>query len=77
MIINSLLDTDLYKCTMQEVVWSHFPNAQVEYAFRCRTPGAWILSPYADEIREELAAYCRPAPDGGRSCASCTAFPIT
>ncbi len=57
MIINSLLDTDLYKFTMQEVVWNHFPNAQVEYAFRCRSRGV-DLSPYAGEIREELAAYC-------------------
>jgi len=33
MIIQSLLDSDLYKATMQEVVWSHFPNVPVEYAF--------------------------------------------
>lgn len=58
MIIESLLDTDLYKFTMQEVVWSQFPNAQVEYAFKCRSRGI-DLSPFADEIREELAAYCR------------------
>ena len=58
MIIHSLLDTDLYKLTMQEVVWSHFPNAQVEYEFRCRSRGV-DLSPDAEEIREELAAYCR------------------
>ena len=57
MMITSLLDTDLYKFTMQEVVWNHFPNVQVEYAFRCRSKGV-DLSPYADEIREELAAYC-------------------
>ncbi len=58
MMIESLLDTDLYKLTMQEVVWSHFPNAQVEYAFRCRTRGA-DLSPYAAEIQSELEAFCR------------------
>jgi nicotinate phosphoribosyltransferase len=57
MIIQSLLDTDLYKFTMQQVVWSHFPNVQVEYDFKCRTKGV-DLSPYADEIREELTAYC-------------------
>ncbi len=57
MIIKSLLDTDLYKLTMQEVVWNHFPYTQVEYAFRCRSRGV-DLSPYANEIREELAAYC-------------------
>ena len=57
MLIQSLLDTDLYKFTMQEVVWNHFPNVRVEYAFQCRTQGV-DLSPYADEIRDELAAYC-------------------
>ncbi len=58
MMINSLLDTDLYKLTMQEVVWSHFPNVQVEYAFKCRSRGV-DLSPYAGEIRDEMNAYCR------------------
>jgi nicotinate phosphoribosyltransferase len=58
MIIRSLLDTDLYKYTMQEVIWNHFPNVQVEYAFRCRSRGV-DLSPYAGEIRAELEDYCR------------------
>ena len=39
MIIQSLLDTDLYKFTMMQVVLHHFPGAQVEYRFKCRTPG--------------------------------------
>lgn len=58
MIICSLLDTDLYKLTMQEVVWNHFPNTRVEYVFKCRSRGV-DLSPYADEIKAELAAYCQ------------------
>ena len=56
-IIESLLNSDLYKFTMQQVVWSHFPNVPVEYAFQCRTKGV-DLSPYADEIRAELVAFC-------------------
>ena len=36
MIINSLLDTDLYKFTMMQVVLHQFPGAQVEYRFKCR-----------------------------------------
>ncbi|MDR2017047.1 MAG: nicotinate phosphoribosyltransferase, partial [Burkholderiales bacterium] len=39
MIIRSLLDTDLYKFTMMQVVLHHFPAAQVEYRFRCRNEG--------------------------------------
>jgi len=57
MIIESLLDTDLYKFTMMQVVLHHFPGAQVEYKFRCRNEGLG-LAPYADEIRDEIAALC-------------------
>ena len=39
MIIESLLDTDLYKFTMMQVVLHHFPEAQVEYRFKCRNRG--------------------------------------
>src|SRR5207248_6854746 len=55
MIIQSLLDTDLYKFTMMQVVLHHFPGAQVEYKFKCRTAGV-DFRPYLDEIREEVAA---------------------
>jgi nicotinate phosphoribosyltransferase len=57
MIINSLLDTDLYKFTMMQVVLHHFPEAQVEYRFKCRTPGV-DLTPYIAEIERELAGLC-------------------
>src|SRR5204863_5532168 len=54
MIIQSLLDTDLYKFTMMQVVLHHFPGAQVEYRFRCRTEGV-NLRPHLDAIRAEIA----------------------
>ena len=57
MIIQSLLDTDLYKFTMMQVVLHHFPGAQVEYKFKCRTEGV-DFRPYMDEIRTEVAALC-------------------
>ena len=57
MIIQSLLDTDLYKFTMMQVVLHHFPGAQVEYKFRCRTEGA-DLQPDLDAIRRELHKLC-------------------
>jgi nicotinate phosphoribosyltransferase len=55
MIIRSLLDTDLYKFTMMQVVLHQFPAAQVEYRFRCRTPGI-RLAPHLDEITREIEA---------------------
>jgi len=57
MIITSLLDTDLYKFTMMQVVLHQFPGAQVEYRFKCRNPGVQ-LAPYAEEIREEIRLLC-------------------
>ncbi|MGS0742873.1 nicotinate phosphoribosyltransferase [Glaciimonas sp. GG7] len=58
MIIRSLLDTDLYKFTMMQVVLHHFPAAQVEYRYKCRNSGI-DLTPYVDEIRDEIAGLCR------------------
>jgi len=57
MIIQSLLDTDLYKFTMMQVVLHHFPGAQVEYRFKCRTPGV-DLRPHLEEMKAEFAALC-------------------
>jgi nicotinate phosphoribosyltransferase len=58
MIIQSLLDTDLYKFTMMQVVLHRFPAAQVEYRFRCRNPGIDLL-PCIDEISREISALCQ------------------
>ena len=57
MIITSLLDTDLYKFTMMQVVLHHFPGAQVEYKFKCRNPGVQ-LAPFVSEIRDEIRSLC-------------------
>ena len=66
MIITSLLDTDLYKFTMMQVVLHQFPGAQVEYRFKCRNarqtplegaPG-FDLAPFVGEIRDEIRALC-------------------
>ena len=58
MIIQSLLDTDLYKFTMMQVVLHQFPGALVEYKFRCRNPGVQ-LAPLVGEIRDEIRHLCR------------------
>nr|WP_199045371.1 nicotinate phosphoribosyltransferase [Dyella sp. ASV24] len=57
MIVTSLLDTDLYKFSMMQVVLHHYPAAQVEYKFKCRNPGINLV-PYIDEIRRELEGLC-------------------
>ena len=57
MIIQSLLDTDLYKFTMMQVALHHFPGAMVEYRFKCRTPDV-DLAPLAADIRHEIEGLC-------------------
>jgi len=57
MVIQSLLDTDLYKFTMMQVVLHHFPGAQVEYRFKCRTPGI-DLRPDLPALEAELVKLC-------------------
>jgi nicotinate phosphoribosyltransferase len=62
MIITSLLDTDLYKFTMMQVVLHQFPGAEVEYRFQCRNAkaaGIADLAPYVNEIREEIRGLCK------------------
>jgi nicotinate phosphoribosyltransferase len=57
MMLQSLLDTDLYKFTMMQVVFHHFPGAEVEYRFKCRDADV-DLRPYAGEIRAHIAELC-------------------
>ena len=58
MLIESLLDTDLYKFTMMQVVLHHFPGAQVEYVFKCRSEGV-DLGPHVEDIRASIADLCK------------------
>lgn len=56
-IITSLLDTDLYKLTMMQVVFHQFPSARVKYAFKCRTKGI-NLHPIVNNLKEEISSIC-------------------
>ena len=59
-IIKSLLDTDLYKFTMLQVVLHKFPQTHSVYAFRCRNleDTTYPLSTLLDEVNSELDALC-------------------
>ncbi len=52
--VQSLIDTDFYKLTMQQAYLHQLPNAEGVWEFRCRTDED--LTPYAAEIREQLDA---------------------
>lgn len=66
MIIASLLDTDLYKFTMMQVVLHQFPGARVEYRFKCRNldidpqsgRAGRQLAAHVSEIRDEIRHLC-------------------
>jgi nicotinate phosphoribosyltransferase len=53
MIINSLLDQDLYKFTMQSAILFEVPRVDVEFKFKCRNEGI-DFSPMFDEINAQL-----------------------
>lgn len=52
MIIESLIDNDLYKFTMQQIVLHQFPQAEAEYSFILRKPVN--LAPLAADIQREV-----------------------
>ncbi|TRX74669.1 nicotinate phosphoribosyltransferase [Pseudomonas mangiferae] len=51
-IVQNLLDTDFYKLTMMQAVLHNYPNAEVEWEFRCRS--SEDLRPYLAEIRYQI-----------------------
>lgn len=57
MIIESLLDTDIYKYSMMQAVLHQFPGAEVEYQFKCRSEGV-DLRPIRQELERELEHLC-------------------
>lgn len=56
-IINSLLDTDLYKFTMMQTALHQFSTTRVEYAFKCRNKAKWTAE-MLEEIDGEIDNFC-------------------
>lgn len=60
-IIQSLLDTDLYKFTMLQVVLHKFPQTDSVYHFRCRNleETVYPLSDILDDLNQQLDYLCQ------------------
>ncbi len=57
-IIVSLLDTDLYKFNMDQVIFHKHTNLVGEYDFRCRTAGAVFTPEMLEEIDAQIDHLC-------------------
>jgi nicotinate phosphoribosyltransferase len=57
MIINSLLDTDLYKFTMFQSALHQFNTTHVKYKFKCRNKADWTEA-MLEHINKEVDHYC-------------------
>lgn len=56
-IINSLLDTDLYKLTMMQIALHKFSTTNVEYKFKCRNDSHWNKD-MLNDLNEEIKNFC-------------------
>ena len=57
-IINSLLENDLYKFNMQQVILHQFSGYKTTWAFKCRNTNAVFTQDMVDEITEQIKHYC-------------------
>lgn len=57
-VIQSLLETDLYKFTMLQCMLHQFPANDAEYRFVCRNQPAFPLASLAAEVDEQLDHLC-------------------
>lgn len=57
-IINSLLETDLYKFSMGQAIYHQFPSYETIWTFKCRNTDVFFTPEMVEEIKEQLKAYC-------------------
>jgi nicotinate phosphoribosyltransferase len=57
-IIQSLLETDLYKFTMWQAMLHRHPATQAEYTFVCRNQSAYPLAELVNDVQSEIDHLC-------------------
>lgn len=57
-IINSLLETDLYKFSMGQAIYHQFPEYMTTWTFKCRNKDVKFTPEMVEEIKEQIKAYC-------------------
>ncbi len=57
-IIESLLETDLYKFSMGQAIYHNFPDYTTTWSFKCRNTDVKFTPEMVDEIKRQILAYC-------------------
>lgn len=57
-IINSLLETDLYKFSMGQAIYHQFAGYMTTWTFKCRNNDVHFTPEMVEEIKEQIQAYC-------------------
>lgn len=57
-IINSLLETDMYKFSMGQAIYHQFSDYKTTWSFKCRNKDVLFSAEMVSEITEQIRAYC-------------------
>ena len=57
-IINSLLETDMYKFSMGQTIFHQFTSYKTTWTFKCRNKDVHFSEEMVEEIRQQIAALC-------------------
>lgn len=57
-IINSLLETDLYKFSMGQAIFHQASEYETTWSFKCRNENVYFTPEMVEEIQEQVNAFC-------------------
>lgn len=58
-IINSLLETDMYKFSMGQTIFHQFTSYKTTWTFKCRNKDVHFTEEMVEEIKEQVKAFCK------------------
>ena len=58
-IINSLLETDMYKFSMGQTIFHQFTSYKTTWTFKCRNKDVHFTDEMVEDIKEQVQAFCQ------------------
>ena len=58
-IINSLLETDMYKFSMGQTIFHQFTSYKTTWTFKCRNKDVHFTDEMVEEVKEQVQAFCQ------------------